>query len=328
MSYIHPEKIFGVGLRPYERVINFLSQIPVKGDTDENIDQVMSKLTKTEKKKLVKILERDRDEKKSLNDTTSHAIKTVLDIKESHPDGKIPTYRIGKEFFRHIKNLDRDIPIENIDLDNKHVYFAFDDPNFQGAYLTSELWSNDDDSKFMALRIALVPNEYDISAMKVFNFAIIEDKFNFDDLYHSKTGKELNRGADFVKEIEKSVVVFTGNYPKYKDLLVGLINSLIYIGSKDPDIEALKPKRLYTSKELKQLSPEKQKQISTIPIKLVSWSFHGRTYSKDETTVAPHMRWQPCGPNRQQVKLVWVKEHIRRYQNHGSEERPEGLLPN
>lgn len=310
MNYLHPEKIFGVGIRPYERVINFLSQIPVKGDTDENIDKVLKKLTKSEKKKIAKILERDRTEKKTLNDFVSHSIKTVLDVKRTHPDGKVPTYRIGKEFFKYIKNLDRDIPIENVNLDSKHVYFAFDDADFEGAYLTSELWSDGEKDSFMALRIALVPKEYDISAMKVFNFAIIEDKFNFDDLYHTKTGDELKSG-----EINKSTVVFVGDYSIYKSLLVGLINSLIYIGSKDPEIEALKPKKLYQPKEIEKIDREKREQIRTIPVKLVSWSFHGRVYSKDETTVAPHMRWQPCGPNRSQVKLVWVKEHIRRYQN-------------
>lgn len=314
MSYLHPEKVFGVGLKPVERVINYLAQIPVKGDTEDSIDQVMKKLSKNDKRALQMVLEHDRDDKGSLNLITSHAMKAVIDIKT---DRKIPVYSIGKEFFRHVKKLDRDIPIRHVDLSNKHVYFTFDNPDYEGAYVTSEVWETHDgkgeDTGFMALRIALTPKVYGISSMKVFNFAIVGDSFNFADLYHSKTGEEMKDYAKTFSETNKSVVVYAGSYDKYRDLLIGIMNSLIYINSKDPQIESLKPSRLYNKKELAAVDSDKKSQIRTVPVNLVSWSMYGKRYNVDETVVSTHMRWQPCGPNRSEIKLVWVKEHTRTY---------------
>ena len=88
---------------------------------------------------------------------------------------------------------------------------------------------------------------------------------------------------------------------------------MIYVESKDPEIEALRPLRFYNNKQLSKLLPSVKDSLCTLPVKLVSWAYHGRNYTKDETIVSPHLRWQPCGEGRQQVKLVWVREHTRKY---------------
>lgn len=312
MSYLHPEKVFGVGLRPIDRVINLMATIPAHGDNNDNIDAVMKKLSKGDKKTILKMLEDDRKGKDGFTDSASHAMKAVIDIKKN---GKIPIYSIGKQFFQHVKMLDRDIPISHINLNDKHVYFTFNDSNFEGAYVTSEIWKKNEESEaeFMALRVVLTPKVYGISNMKVFNFAIIGKSFNFSGLYHSTTGEELKDYAKTFENTGKSVIIYAGDYGEFKGLLVGVLNSLIYVNSQDPDIEALKPLKLYQKKELNLIDAEKRKQIRTVPINLVSWSMYGKRYNVDQTVVSPHMRWQPCGPNRSQIKLVWVKEHVRKY---------------
>lgn len=314
MKYLHPEKVSGVGLRPIDRIINLMATIPSHGDNNDNIDRVMEKLSKKDKETIRKMLESDKDGD-GFTEQASHAMKAILDVKK---ENKVPVYSIGKEFFRNVKLLNRDITIGHVNLKDKHVYFTFDSMEFEGAYVTSDIWKENregDNEEFMALRIALTPKIYGISNIKVFNFAIVGNSFNVSDLYHSKTGEELKNYAKVFDKTGKSVVVYAGNYERYRSLLTGIINSLIYINSQDPDIEALKPLRLYQKKELSSFDNSKKSQIRTIPVNLVSWSMYGKRYSVDQTVVSPHMRWQPCGPNRSQVKLVWVKEHIRKYQS-------------
>lgn len=33
----------------------------------------------------------------------------------------------------------------------------------------------------------------------------------------------------------------------------------------------------------------------------------------NETSVSGHFRWQPHGPNLSKVKLIWINEHLRKY---------------
>jgi len=92
------------------------------------------------------------------------------------------------------------------------------------------------------------------------------------------------------------------------------INSALYIHSEDTEIALLKPERELSPKkrsEQKVLCPVENETL--IPVTILNWSYHTKSFSVDSTVVQTHMRWQPCGPERSRVKLVWVKEHERHY---------------
>ena len=53
-----------------------------------------------------------------------------------------------------------------------------------------------------------------------------------------------------------------------------------------------------------------------LPVFLVGFDWKkNRLYKMSSTDVAGHFRWQPCGPGRSQVKLIWIDDHSREYKN-------------
>lgn len=95
------------------------------------------------------------------------------------------------------------------------------------------------------------------------------------------------------------------------DVLSYTLKSLLYIHSGDPDLREFRPTRCPQS-------PKKQRRwfkqnIAKIPMTLVGFDFKKpKVFSKDETRVRFHSRWQPYGPQRSKVKLIWIDEHVRR----------------
>lgn len=92
---------------------------------------------------------------------------------------------------------------------------------------------------------------------------------------------------------------------------------LIYIHSAKPDIKSETGAR--TTKK----NPVKIKKFykNNCPFDLVNvgYSYHGLTYHVDQTQVQGHFRWQPCGTNREQIKLIWIDEHIRHYKKENND---------
>ena len=93
-----------------------------------------------------------------------------------------------------------------------------------------------------------------------------------------------------------------------------VVNAVIYLHSRDPEILGLRPLHELSHKKRRAYRKTGQPENHcTVPLTLVNWDYHGRVWLKDETSVQAHMRWQPCGPQRSEVRLVWVREHLRRY---------------
>mgnify|MGYP000533243118 CR=1 FL=1 len=40
-----------------------------------------------------------------------------------------------------------------------------------------------------------------------------------------------------------------------------------------------------------------------------------RVFGVESTTVTGHFRWQPYGPGRTQVKLIWISQHERHFKD-------------
>ena len=310
-KYIYPEKMRGIGNTPLERVINEMC-LCSNMDTRKAFD----KLSKNDKDRIKNILDRDREDNNKFADHVGYALKTILDIKKLNFN--TPTYKISENFFKLVKTLNRGIPCRSVQLHNKYKYFIFNDTEFEGAFVTSwdfsDAWDYDNErdtieNNFLGLKIALTNKEYDPTNMKVFNMAIVGSEFNIENIDHVKNTKEMGGR-------ETSCIIYSGDdIDKYYPTIVGILNTLIYLNSKDPDIEQLKPLRLYNKKQLRIIGESKSKSVATVPIKLVGWSYYGRNYSVDETMVSGHLRWQPCGVKNTDVKLIWINEHSRGYES-------------
>ena len=101
------------------------------------------------------------------------------------------------------------------------------------------------------------------------------------------------------------------------DFFSSCISCIVYINSLEPDLQKTVPDENFTSKRKRELA-EKGIGVNefTLPVINVSWNYKKPVmYNVDGCLVESHLRWQPCGPNRSQVKLILVKEHERHYKN-------------
>jgi len=316
MSRIHPEKVFGIGITAYEKVINYMG-LPTKStlDADTVHDQVIPKLSKKEKHKILALQKKDQKLDGSFYDAVTYQMKFFLDLIDKYPNKKINIYSVAKNFFDRVKTLRKDIPPHYINLNDEIIYLLLKDSQFSGAYVHSFDFSDaydlekpeDSDKAFVGIKIILTNKAYSLSRNPTFIFATADKLFNIDKV-------KVLKSTNLMGEQSNSLLIHSGDNPeKYYDLLMGIINTVLYINSKDPDIENLKPVNHYNRKALASIPQARRANLCTMPVKLLGWSFYGNNYNVDSTTVQQHLRWQPCGLNRSEVKLIWVKEHTRNY---------------
>lgn len=94
-----------------------------------------------------------------------------------------------------------------------------------------------------------------------------------------------------------------------------LMKFLIYLGSGEPDLRFYRAPKPTTEnpKKLKRWLRE-QENRSMVDMTLVGFGWKKpRVYQVGETTVTGHPRWQPYGPRKEKVKLIWIEPHIRHY---------------
>ncbi|MGZ3747126.1 MAG: hypothetical protein ACXWRE_07155, partial [Pseudobdellovibrionaceae bacterium] len=96
-----------------------------------------------------------------------------------------------------------------------------------------------------------------------------------------------------------------------------IFNIVLYIHSPENDIFPLKTRSELNNADFQSQSKSSGvENLCTIPVTLVSWNFHRpHVFNKDSTWVRPYLRWQRCGPEFSEVKLIWVREHERTFQN-------------
>lgn len=102
--------------------------------------------------------------------------------------------------------------------------------------------------------------------------------------------------------------------PVVRMLTSNLLKLLVYIKSGDPDLRFLsRPKGPGQRREqAKDLGYFYEQDVYHVGF---DWK-KSRIFSVASTKVRSHFRWQPCGPNRENVKLILIDEHNRNFSNH------------
>jgi hypothetical protein len=104
--------------------------------------------------------------------------------------------------------------------------------------------------------------------------------------------------------------------PKHMELILFLLNCIQYILSANPTIDRLErpPVPDNLKRRARDRFAQEHADLPYFPVQLVSWGWmRPRSFSVDETTVKGHFRWQRCGESLKDVRLVWINEHIRKY---------------
>lgn len=121
----------------------------------------------------------------------------------------------------------------------------------------------------------------------------------------------INCQSDNIEtSLEKTASYFNASQV-YKDLITYTLKCLLYINSSECDIQ--KVGGSICNKKGKAKVIDFYKTHNPFDIINVGFGFHGRVYTKDQTTVSGHFRWQPCGVQYSQVKLIWIDEHLRQF---------------
>jgi len=95
-----------------------------------------------------------------------------------------------------------------------------------------------------------------------------------------------------------------------------ITNIILYLNSGDPDLRDLKKPKI--PKETKNIQKFRRKNRfkSLLDITEVGFNYmKGIQYRVSATAVRGHFRWQPFGPQREQVKLIWIEEHARNFKS-------------
>jgi hypothetical protein len=123
-----------------------------------------------------------------------------------------------------------------------------------------------------------------------------------------KQGKisSLIEGASGKEEID----------PKFIQMI---FKTLLYLKSGEPDLKSLNGSQCFSSKKSKIRNHLRQHcPFDTIS---VGYAFHGKTYTVGEVPVSGHFRWQRYAPGFSKIKLIWIEEHLRRYNLSSSSEQ-------
>lgn len=100
-------------------------------------------------------------------------------------------------------------------------------------------------------------------------------------------------------------------------ILVYALKCLLYINSGQPDLRAYRPPPPPLTQNPKKLRRWEKENADTamIPMTFVGYDWKKpRVFGVESTVVTGHFRWQPYGPGRAQVKLIWIDQHERHYE--------------
>jgi len=235
-------------------------------------------------------------------------------------DKKSPVYHIGKDFLLALQKIDREIPIDILP-ETFSAYFSFaDDTVFdedgavEGGYVTIDSGKNlgmksEIDSKVISFSYVCKQTVLDMPPFV--SFTTVLDAKKIDEMV-----SEVETSDFFIHEAKTP-----DNVKKRNDVFRALLNAVIYLHSTEPLVEFSRPIK---QSELSVNEHRRRGLVindCTLPVSFLHRKYIQRkTYKIESTWVDSYPRWQRCGTNLSQVKLVFVSPHERRYK------RDEGAL--
>jgi len=239
-------------------------------------------------------------------------------------------YCIQKDFGQDLSNIDREIPIDHLS-EQFMGYFYLppgtiddDDGDVEGAYVYIGKMKN------YPLKVRGVDNpEMKILAVSMHNRRMTTQSFGYvlghyfteltEDKVGAMGGNNGFKGVDY-RYIEGKVTeigIEPEAHKKRNAVYRLFVNAVLYLHSQDAFIDHLRPTADLSQTKKKQIEAQKGKvNECTVPVTLINWNYgQERTYSVGLTQVKSHLRWQRCGENFTQIKLIWVKTHERHYKN-------------
>lgn len=253
------------------------------------------------------------------NNTSSFDIKinNLMTFTYAYKENKAHIYSVGKEFFNLVAGLKRNIPFKYIGDESRPIYIKTPPLTIQGTiYNGAYVFTNMVQDIGYAIVIITPRKNYTVMGCRAVLITNPSGVCNLGEIYKSKDS-ETNIFSDMLltpKDSIESQAIWEKERQSFNHWLTGVVNTAVYVNSQDPEIDQLKPLRNYTRKQQVNLGNIKASNLCTLLINLVNWEYYtGRQYTCGEVGVASHMRWQPCGKERSEVKLIWVKEHTRNY---------------
>ena len=248
---------------------------------------------------------------------------------------KPPVYRLGKDFGSVLAEIDNDIPVDKLP-DNFFGFISLpegvvsdDTGNVHGAYVFIG------DAKYTALHpenygkkimwISTIGDagkgvKFDEYGEKDFTVShvLIEPKGSFDDMYRSlpMADDDLASFAGFKEKMSNRIVTKEASDQRLIATRC-IVNAVLYIHSLEPNIDHLRPAGNLSHGDRRKLRASgKHVNLCTLPVIAVNWSYRReRVFGVDETWRREHSRWQRCGPQFSQIKLITIKGHKVVYKN-------------
>jgi len=230
-------------------------------------------------------------------------------------DGK-RNYRIAKDFSEALADASLDISCKYIPKQNSSFNIQFhkeivlaslfgeEDVAYRNCYVTIEDCDTEyDKKKGYIKRVMLVFPVY----MHGEDYYSTYDFVNL--VFKDDNQKVTEALIDSANILENRKLTESG-----EGIIKYITNIILYLNSGDPDLRELKkPNIPKITKNIKKFQ-KKNKHKPLLDIIEVGFNYmKGINYRVSSTEVRGHFRWQPCGSERSQVKLIWVKEHTRNF---------------
>ena len=235
-----------------------------------------------------------------------HNIGISYDVVSEIIRGRSDFYKVGSQFGKHLDRTNLDVPCRLLPVEASEAYYVgFPDgmvfksqPNdYHRNCLASVQLSKDGTTRSLAM---LFPDMTSDGRYKESGTYVV-----------LPLTPDLTIGECIDKLNEQNFEISEGT----KRLVAFVAKSILYIKSGDPDLQREMGK-WSTSKKLKKIKGANRENCRFDTIK-VGYGFHGKTFNVDETMVSGHFRWQPYGPDRGLIKLIWIDEHVRTFDTTG-----------
>jgi len=230
-------------------------------------------------------------------------------------DGK-KNYRIAKDFSNALSEASLDISCKyipkkdvsyNIQFHKDIVLksmFGEEDIAYRNCYVTVEDCDSEyDKEKGYLKRVMLVFPIYQYGEDYISTY----DYINL--VFKDENQKVSEAVLDSAKLLESKKLSDDG-----MEVIKYITNIVLYLNSGDPDLREIKKPKLPKITKNPGKFGKKNRHKPLLDIIEVGFNYmKGINYNVSSTMVRGHFRWQPCGANREQIKLIWIVEHERSF---------------